>query len=89
MSRISALVTRARQSLNPKAPDTTQSDAANQNETPISREEEQFSADVRCGPRTARARAWASLYLAIFGVETDSRDDPENEPSDAADTARD
>lgn len=46
--------------------------------------------DPQPGPRTARARASVSLYVAFFGAPIDNTDaESENDTTDAADTARD
>lgn len=90
MSRLSTLVGRVRQAVHSRLTVTAFSrEASSQNESSPT-DGGTGSESPQLEPRTARARASVSLYVATFGTPRDTPDaTSENDPTDAAESVRD
>lgn len=90
MSRFRTFVARVgRRFRSVAAVTTARPDASSQSDSPPDGENVTPD-DTQSVPRTARARASVSLYVALFGAPIDKIDaKTENDTTDAADTARD
>lgn len=87
MSRFRPFVARVRRGFRSVVTDTPP-ETSSQHDPPDG--ENVAPEDTQPVPRTARARASVSLYVATFGTPSDTPDaTSENDPADTAETVRD